>query len=409
MLHCFSDLHMFRTDPLGFLLEKGSSAHNSLIQLYLGKKTYLIVNPALVSGIKDITVGVTSKGSVFHKLKFRTESRESRSLELKEAAYTQFMSGLVPANIEQITAIVRKNIFKLAGRNIFNANEIMAPLALHIMSTLIFGHSTISDSDEHAFIKAVKFVEAQMQHPINRVLPGVEADCTGYAEIQASRKIIRAILKRLREKALPGSLFRAMEKSGADSKELDNEILAVLLIGYYFIGGSAPWTLYFMAVHDGLQEKLAQEAEAISDSVGELSFDGLSTAKTSVALTHEVLRLYPPVWWSSRTLETEKTIEGCRLFPGTSLIVSPWQLGRDARYWHKPDEFNLHRNYNTPAFCPFGAGLRANISSSIATSILQIITLNFSVCYRLSYKSRYPAPPPLAAGALMPPKISLSM
>ncbi len=409
MFHCFSDLHLFTRDPLGFLLDKGASANDPLIPLHLGKKAYLVANPEIISQIKNISIGAPSKGSVFDKLKYRIQNKDEHSVEFWEADYIQIVSSLISKNIAQITAIVRKNMFRLAGQSIFSANNVMGPTALNIISTLLFGPSKMSDSDEYAFIKAVKLVEEQLQHPLSRVLPGIESDDNSYMKLQVSRKIVRTILKRLRKKATTGSLCWSIAKLKADERELDNEILALVLIGYYFIGGTAPWALYFLATQDGLQESLALEAEVISDNGGELCCEGLPSAKVSVALINEILRLYPPVWWSSRKVKNENIIDGYRLTADTKLIISPWQLGRDPRYWQKPDEFSLNRGFDKSAFCPFGAGSRANISSVIVTTILQIIILNFALSNRLSYKSRFPASPPRTIGALMPPDISLSI
>ncbi len=409
MKNCFSDLHKFKRDPLEFLLEKGAAEHCSLVPLYLGSKSYLVANPDLLKLIQPITAGVTSRGSVFHKLKQKTQSSESRSQELKEAAYTHFASTLLNKNTEAVTAIIRENIFKLAGRRVFSTNEVMGPLALCIISSLIFGPSVISQADQYAFIKAVKLVDEQMIHPVNRVLPDVECGAREIAQVKTAKNIVRLIIERLRANAVEGSLARSMEIQGLDDKALNNEILAILLIGYYQIGGAACWILYFLSVQNGLQENLAQEAESISDSIGELNPSVLKSSRGSFSLVHEILRLYPTVWWSSRVVVEETWIEGCRLSPGTSLVVSPWQLGRDPRYWDNPFEFDIGRSYETPAFCPFGAGPRSNITASIGISILQLIALSFTSCYRLEYKSHFPAPPPIVSGALLPPDMSIRM
>ncbi len=123
----------------------------------------------------------------------------------------------------------------------------------------------------------------------------------------------------------------------------------------------------------------------------------------------ELLRLYPPFYWFSREVRTAQELGGLRLNPGTSLIISPWQLQRDARSWSDPASFRLDRSYNTPAFMPFGLGPRACVGIGLGLLELQLLALEIAAACTIEILSEVPAAEPTPQVTLLPPVITLRL
>jgi cytochrome P450 len=181
----------------------------------------------------------------------------------------------------------------------------------------------------------------------------------------------------------------------------------MLLAGHHTTGTAATWLLYHLATEPELAEKLAAEAEALSDDAGELTPHAMKRANVSKSFVQEILRLYPSTYWMSR--ETKRPIElaGVKLRTGTSLIMSPWHLHRDPKFWKNPSEFDCNRDYTSKAYMPFGFGARACVGMMVSTIELQIMALEFAAAFALSVVSKVPADPPKPSVTLVPSDVRL--
>ncbi|MFK3985073.1 cytochrome P450 [Micromonospora sp. NPDC050397] len=97
------------------------------------------------------------------------------------------------------------------------------------------------------------------------------------------------------------------------------------------------------------------------------------------AVVKEVLRLYPPVWLMTRTARTATNLGDWSLRPGDDVLLNPYLIHRDPRWWQRPDEFDPDRWLNgRPAtgttYLPFGAGPRVCIGSALAMRQLTLVT-----------------------------------
>ncbi len=415
MKHWFSDLRAFRRDPLGFLLEKGSSESGGLVRLRLGPPVYMVVRPDLVKTVLTHSEEQIDKGRLVQKLRVivgdnsLTLSGEEHQ-KRRSVIHERLMKGISLGYTDRVSAIIRQSIFELSKRPYFDAHDSMAPLALRIISSILFGNNALSSADENALIQAVRLVEEEVADSMFRLLPTPASYFKRVSHIKTARHLMRLVVQRASVNADEGSLLYSLSKLGLSDEELCDEILVLFLAGHHTTGSAAAWVLYFMAIEPGLMDSLCQEASEISDENGEFDSKKLSKATVSLSLVKEVLRLYPSAWWYSRELKVPLQLAGKNLRPGTSLIISPWHLGRDPRYWERPFEFNLNRSHSNPAFLPFGAGARACVGMRFALLELQLLALNFaSASCRLRYKSQFPAPPPKPLIALTPPEMKMSL
>ena len=85
------------------------------------------------------------------------------------------------------------------------------------------------------------------------------------------------------------------------------------------------------------------------------------------------MRLYPPAWSLARTTVKELELSGYRIPVGSNVVMSPWIMHRDPRFFEQPEKFNPDRwtpdaTQRLPRFAyfPFGGGPRLCIGASFA-------------------------------------------
>jgi cytochrome P450 len=218
------------------------------------------------------------------------------------------------------------------------------------------------------------------------------------------------VVRRVKERASCSSAVAGLANLGLTDEQLSDEILTMILAGYHTTGSSAAWLVYFLATQPEYAAEIAKEAAEISDGGGEIRPERLVHAGKSLAFAREVLRLYPSSHWFSRDVQADVEIGGERLKRGDAILISPWHMHRDPRYWDAPEQFNPERDFvASPAFIPFGAGPRACVGMGLVMVELQLMALEFASSFDVKLISSEPIGMPRPAITLLPPPIELSL
>ena len=164
--------------------------------------------------------------------------------------------------------------------------------------------------------------------------------------------------------------------SGAVTRMSDTQVrdecLTVLLAGHETTANALSFILWQLAANPEVQERLAEEATRVLG--GRLptadDYPNLPYAEQCVA---EGLRLYPPVWVTSRMASEAYEYRGLTIAKGTFLLAPQIAVQRDPRFWPEPERFDPGRftkeaKAGRPklAFFPFGAGSRQCIGEGLA-------------------------------------------
>jgi cytochrome P450 len=116
-------------------------------------------------------------------------------------------------------------------------------------------------------------------------------------------------------------------------------------------------------LHAELDAVLAGRSPAVEDT---------SSLPFTRAVVHESLRCYPPAWAIGRRVTADLEAAGYRMPAGSVVVVSPWLLHHDPRWWEVPGDFRperwLREDPSRPrlAYLPFGAGPRMCIGEGFA-------------------------------------------
>ncbi|MCY4333073.1 MAG: cytochrome P450 [Litoreibacter sp.] len=153
-------------------------------------------------------------------------------------------------------------------------------------------------------------------------------------------------------------------------QEMVDQVAIFFLAGHETSASTLAWALYLLATHPDWQEKVAEEAEALS---ADKSVAVMSKLRVSRDVFREALRLYPPVPMMVREASQPEVFRKRDVKKGAMVVISPWHLHRQERLWDNPDGFDPARWQSEngqacmrDAFIPFSAGARVCLGAGFA-------------------------------------------
>lgn len=215
--------------------------------------------------------------------------------------------------------------------------------------------------------------------------PGARAVRAGNAELNA---VLLELVRRRRRNREPRDLVDALLARGTADRAAVRALRTVLFASHGVPGAALSWVLL----------RLAEDP---------------SSAERPEAFVKETLRLHPPQWLLVRTVRRATTVSGYWRRAVSQVLVSPYLLHRDGRYWQEPEDFRPSRwlGPRTPhlphAYLPFGAGPRVCPGASLG--FRQLVALTNLVADELT-----PTLPPVDAvdvdcnGLLVPKAVTVS-
>jgi len=158
---------------------------------------------------------------------------------------------------------------------------------------------------------------------------------------------------------------------GMSITQLVDEIKILFVAGYETTANALTFTLYLLAKHPDVQQKVWQEITEIESQAS--NTEELLQKMTYInAVLNESMRLYPPAWIVDRQNVEDDTIASYHVKKGTLIGISLYELHRNPKYWENPEEFNPERflgeerKNSMQYFYPFGAGPRMCIGTGFA-------------------------------------------
>jgi cytochrome P450 len=214
------------------------------------------------------------------------------------------------------------------------------------------------------------------------------------------------------------SMLMAAQDSEGDGTsmsdlQLRDELMTLFLAGHETTANVLTWTWYLLSQAPEVESRLHEELDRMLG--GRLpQADDLPQLTYTEKVLAESMRLYPPAWIIGRRTLQEYEVSSYRLPPNTLILLSPFIMHRDARYYSDPEQFDPERW--TPeakavrprfSYFPFGGGSRQCIGESFAwmEGILLVATL--AQRWRMRLLPGHPvAPRPLVT---LRPKFGMKM
>jgi cytochrome P450 len=159
---------------------------------------------------------------------------------------------------------------------------------------------------------------------------------------------------------------------GLTDLEVLDEAINLLVAGYETNAVALTCTLWMLAGHPEVQERLHAEVDAVLGG-RPATFDDLPRLAYTRQVFSEGMRLYPPTWVQAREATRDVEIGGVPLAPKSTVVLSIYTLHRNARWWEEPEAFRPERfaaeaKKARPkfAYLPFGVGQRGCVGEPFA-------------------------------------------
>lgn len=183
---------------------------------------------------------------------------------------------------------------------------------------------------------------------------------------------------------------------GMTDEQLRAELGVIIGAGQETTSNALTWTFALLDKHPEIQERLLTELDtALGGRVP--TIDDLSKIPYTRMVIEESMRIYPPAWAvSTREALAEDEILGYRIPSGAGVMIIPYVVHRDPRFWEKPEVFDPERfseeraaNRHKYAYIPFGAGPRKCIGNTFALVEAQLILATVLQRYRVRVQPDY--------------------
>jgi cytochrome P450 len=210
-------------------------------------------------------------------------------------------------------------------------------------------------------------------------------------------------------------LLAARDESGQGmtDRQLRDEVMTLLLAGHDTTALALTWTFILLAQHPAAEARLLDEVDHVLGGRLPTSADASRLPYTEQVIA-ETLRLYPTAWMLGREAVRNTTIGGQPIGKGTTVLISPWVIHRDPRWFDEPAAFRperwadgLAQRLPRFAYAPFGGGQRVCIGSSFAQLEATLLLATIAQRFRLVLVD--PAQPvePLPVVTLRPRQVPL--
>ncbi|HEX8748557.1 MAG TPA: cytochrome P450, partial [Pyrinomonadaceae bacterium] len=159
---------------------------------------------------------------------------------------------------------------------------------------------------------------------------------------------------------------------GMSDEQLRDEAMTIFLAGHETTANALTWTWYLLSEHPEVEAKLHAEVDAVLGKRPPGVEDMGNLRYTEMVLT-ESMRLYPPAWILGRRALKDYQAGGFHIPAGSIVVLSPYVMHRDERYFPEPASFDPERwtpeaRAARPQFSyfPFGGGPRRCIGEGFA-------------------------------------------
>jgi len=425
-LSALAAMRAFRRDPLG-LLERLASQGDVVRLRVPGAAAFLLNHPDLVHQVLVTEHRAFHKGPTIQAAKMLLgesllTSEGEHHLRQRRRIQPIFHHERIAGYAEAMVRRAEDAAERWRDGAELDAHAEMASLTLAVVGETLFGtdvDEASSSTVRRALTETLSMFD-RVYSPVFRMLVRLPTPTMRrYRRIEADlNRVIGNLIAERRAAGAAGDdllslLLRADEDGVAMSDEqVRDEALTLFLAGHETTANALTWTWWFLSQHPDVEERLHAELDDVLAGGGP-SIADLPRLPYTHAVVTESIRLRPPAWAIGRTAVTEHRAGRYVVPPGSTVVVSPWLLHRDARWWPEPLSFLPERWLSDDperprsAFLPFGAGPRMCIGEPFAR--LEAASLLASIARGWRFRLRPGFEPELQAVVTLRPRTGMPM
>ena len=405
----------FRKNPLTYF-EHMAREFGDISYLRLGRKNIFLLNhpdlirDVLVTHHENFTKGrafartrkLLGEGLFFSEGDFHLRQRRM----IKPAFDHRRIKGFA----EAMTRQAERTRDRWHDGATLDVSHEMLRLTLAIVGEALFGADLESDASEIVTVLSETMKSLSTTLPFAGVLeklplPAVRKTKACRAKLDA---IVYRLINERRGSAqehddLLQMLLNAQDEENSNIRMTDeqvrDEVMTILLAGQVTTANSLSWTWYLLSEHQEVEARLHEELDTV---IG----DRLPTHTDIQALPYtekiirESLRLYSPGWMMGRRVLNDYQVRSYVAPADSVLVVSPYLMHRDARYFPEPLRFDPERwtpefKATLPkyAYFPFGGGPRGCIGEGFAWMEMILIVATLAQQWKLRLAPGRPVVP----------------
>ena len=157
------------------------------------------------------------------------------------------------------------------------------------------------------------------------------------------------------------------------NEQVRDEALTLFLAGHETTAVALTWTLYLLSQNPEAEARFHAEIDEVL--CGRVpTIEDIPNLKYTEQVLAESMRLFPPAWAIGRQAVEDHELDGFPIAKGSTVLMSPFVLQHDARFWEDADKFTPERwevqsvkeAGNRNIYFPFGGGIRRCIGESFA-------------------------------------------
>jgi cytochrome P450 len=316
---------------------------------------------------------------------------------------------LVAFAVEMVAATERLLDGWAPGKSVDVQHEMMR-LTLDIAARTLFGVDATGDASAVSSAMAVlqEAFLAQFLRPLP--LPLWVPTPLNFRRRRAVRgldTVIYRFIARRRASAEPrrdllALLLAARDEGdgrGMTDRQVRDEALTLFLAGHETTALALSWTWYLLATHAEEEARVVAEWRELLGGRNPTA-DDVPRLRYTRMVVQEALRLYPPAFAFGREARQECRLGDYRVPRGMTVLISPWVLHRDGRWWDEPEAFRPERwadgqPARSPkyAYVPFGGGPRQCIGNQFALLEAVLVLATVGQRYRFTMVSGHPVVP----------------
>ena len=159
---------------------------------------------------------------------------------------------------------------------------------------------------------------------------------------------------------------------GMSDEQVRDEALTLFLAGHETTANALTWTWYLLSQNPQCEARMHAEVDEVLHG-REPAWDDLPNLRYTEMVLAESMRIFPPVWAIGRMSTEALQLGGVEIGPKSIVIVSPYVMHRNAKYYPEPQRFDPERwtpeaKKARPQFSyfPFGGGSRLCIGERFA-------------------------------------------
>lgn len=299
-----------------------------------------------------------------------------------------------PHRLREYGAAMSRQIAAHVGRwksgQTYNMADELSALTLDVVTEALFGADVSGRA--RRISAAVQVLQIKAMRELSEIIPipdwlPLPSKIRDRREIRLLNDLIgQFIAERRRQptanRDLLATLLAAVDSEGdgggMSDQQARDEIMTLFLAGHETTAVSLTWTLYLVALHQEVQQRLADEVRAALAN-RPASLDDLTRLPYCEQVIKESMRLYPAVYFTSREAAERCEIAGYSIPRGAQLHILPFIMHRDRRWWDEPQAFRperftaaLEERLPEYAYVPFGAGSRGCIGRGFAMQELML-------------------------------------